>query len=132
MTPVLRAWLRKAEGDAAAAELLYRSRKPGLEHSICFHCQQAVEKYLKARLQEADVRFPRTHDLYRLMETIGRVEPLWVAWAPRVGPLTLYAALARYRGEDPTRAQVTECIRTMRSVRRAIVDRYGAKSLRLK
>jgi HEPN domain-containing protein len=30
---------------------------------VCFHCQQAVEKYLKAFLKELGVAVPRIHDL---------------------------------------------------------------------
>jgi HEPN domain-containing protein len=30
---------------------------------VCFHCQHAAEKYLKALLQEGGLVVPRTHDL---------------------------------------------------------------------
>jgi HEPN domain-containing protein len=33
------------------------------DHIICFHCQQAVEKYLKGFLILYDVESERTHDL---------------------------------------------------------------------
>mgnify|MGYP000307964815 CR=1 FL=1 len=37
--------------------------------TICFHAQQAVEKYLKAFLILHDIDFPRTHDVdYLLLE----------------------------------------------------------------
>lgn len=36
---------------------------------ICFHCQQAVEKFLKALLQEAAVAFYKTHNL----EALGKL-----------------------------------------------------------
>ena len=42
--------------------------------SICFHAQQAVEKYLKAFLVYHDVDFPRTHDVDFLMEECQRLD----------------------------------------------------------
>jgi len=31
--------------------------------TVCFHCQQACEKYLKALLTLSGIHAPRTHDL---------------------------------------------------------------------
>jgi HEPN domain-containing protein len=42
----------------------------------CFHCQQSAEKYLKARLEEAGIMSPRTHDLKNLLPLLLPVEPL--------------------------------------------------------
>ncbi len=59
-------WLAKAEGDIAAAEALFRLGLPHRE-IVCFHCQQAVEKYLKAYLDENAVPIPHIHDLDSLL-----------------------------------------------------------------
>ncbi len=37
---------------------------------MCFHCQQAAEKFLKAFLVRRNTRYPLTHDLLILLETI--------------------------------------------------------------
>ncbi len=48
---------------------LHNSNPSGYTSTICFHAQQAVEKYLKAFLAFHDVDFPRTHDVdYLVME----------------------------------------------------------------
>jgi HEPN domain-containing protein len=62
-------WVRKAEDDIEGARDL-AARKPPLRDLVCFHCQQAAEKYLKAFLQEAGVPVPRTHDLDRLLNLV--------------------------------------------------------------
>ena len=52
----VKGWLRKAEADYAGALHLHRRKKHhSLPDLVCFHCQQAAEKYLKAFLvlQEA-------------------------------------------------------------------------------
>ena len=52
MKRLTREWVRKAEADYRAAELLDRGSDP-LHDQACFHCQQCAEKYLKALLEEA-------------------------------------------------------------------------------
>lgn len=32
-------------------------------NAVCFHCQQAVEKYLKGLMEECGLTVPKTHDL---------------------------------------------------------------------
>ena len=44
-----REWLRYAEGDLRVAERDMRSQSP-VYHAICFLCQSAAEKFLKAYL----------------------------------------------------------------------------------
>jgi hypothetical protein len=51
MKKVTRLWVRKAENDVAAARQLLKAR-PLLNDEICFHCQQAIEKYFKGLLAE--------------------------------------------------------------------------------
>ena len=63
MKATTREWIDKAEADYAAAVLLRCSRKKHSRDIVCFHLQQCVEKYLKARLEEAGITFPFTHDL---------------------------------------------------------------------
>ena len=47
----LRQWLEKAEHDLIAAEYL-AMHYPTPDSIICFHCQQAAEKYLIQRKVE--------------------------------------------------------------------------------
>lgn len=63
MKPLTREWVEKAEGDFATASRELRARKSPNYDTACFHAQQCIEKYLKARLQEADIAFGRTHNL---------------------------------------------------------------------
>ena len=55
-------WVRKAESDYAVARKLARGSEPHHDE-LCFHCQQAAEKYLKALLEENSQPIPRTHVL---------------------------------------------------------------------
>jgi HEPN domain-containing protein len=47
---LLAEWVEKAEGDYKSAVALQRRRTEPLLDTVCYHCQQCVEKYLKAYL----------------------------------------------------------------------------------
>jgi HEPN domain-containing protein len=59
-------WFGKAGNDLRAAEMLLAGEDPPLD-VVCFHCQQAAEKYLKGLLAGAGLPFPPVHDLGRLL-----------------------------------------------------------------
>jgi len=59
----LKNWLFRANEDILVIENLFESEPEIFSSSICFHAQQAVEKFLKAFLVYHDNDFPKTHDL---------------------------------------------------------------------
>jgi HEPN domain-containing protein len=59
---LVRKWLEKANIDLITAERLLTFEEPTIE-SICFHCQQVVEKYIKAFLILANKDFKKTHEI---------------------------------------------------------------------
>lgn len=72
---LLRAWIDKAQADLEAAEQLAPivASRGGLRDIVGFHCQQAVEKFLKAILTLYQVEFPKTHDIGRLLVLLSGV-----------------------------------------------------------
>ena len=82
MKAATREWVRCAEEDFDVAAALLRRRTKTAANSIGFHCQQCVEKYLKARLEEGNLNMPKTHDLVALLQLLLPVEPLWASFAP--------------------------------------------------
>src|SRR4051812_25079801 len=104
MRPMTREFVNKAEGDYDNACTLRHSRKRTRYDGFCFHCQQCVEKYLKARLQEADARLERTHDLVMLLQLLRSLEPLWIGMETRLKELNEFAVKVRYPGRyaDPS------------------------------
>lgn len=68
--------------------------------TICFHCQQAIEKYLKAFLTSKNVRFERIHDLLTLLELcIQKDKDFEKLDKERISELTFYAVDLRYPDE---------------------------------
>lgn len=68
MKPEAQAWLKIADEDMAAAQLLVQN---GIHRMVCLHSQQAVEKTLKALLTECDVEFKRTHNIVDLLALLN-------------------------------------------------------------
>jgi HEPN domain-containing protein len=101
--PEVAEWLEKADEDLTAARILLGSRET-VHGAVSFHCQQAVEKALKAALVAAETRPPRTHDLVRLCEERAEIAALAVVTAA-ARALNAHSVLARYPGpRSPTRA----------------------------
>ena len=57
----LNQWIEKAEHDLIAAKLIIE-HQPTILDIACFHCQQAVEKFLKTFLVYKKEEFPKTHN----------------------------------------------------------------------
>ena len=72
---LVRQWIAKAESDWEAVEIL-SSHENCPCSVVCFHCQQYVEKLLKALLTLQGIEAPRTHNLRRLIQLPGRATPL--------------------------------------------------------
>jgi HEPN domain-containing protein len=63
--------------------------------TVCFHCQQAAEKYLKCLLTYLGIQAPRTHDLKALMALIP-LQQRFPLRAEDLAELTPYAVDVRY------------------------------------
>ena len=66
-------WVRKAEQDWEVAHKL-AGESPPPQDVVCFHCQQAAEKYLKALLQESGRMVPKTHNLVDVLKPLCRLD----------------------------------------------------------
>ena len=99
MKPLTLEWVEKAERDYETMERESRVRKNPNPDAVCFHAQQCVEKYIKARLCEEGERIPRIHDLNALLEKVIPFEPLWEAHRENFIYLSEYAVNIRYPGD---------------------------------
>ena len=91
-------WVEKAEQDWGSLLREIRARKNPNYDAACFFAQQCAEKYLKARLVEADTYFKKIHDLTYLLELVKPIEPLWISYEQEMRILTDYAVEFRYPG----------------------------------
>jgi HEPN domain-containing protein len=64
---IVKEWIEKADEDFEFALVNFREEKPFFAQ-ICFHFQQAAEKYLKAYIISHDLEFRKIHELPMLLK----------------------------------------------------------------
>ncbi|MEW6275497.1 MAG: HEPN domain-containing protein [Bacillota bacterium] len=87
-------WILKAESDLAAARRTLASEGPF--DTACFHCQQAIEKFLKAFLAFQEQQIPRTHDLEELARLCSLLDETLNWDELNLEEVTDYAVAVRY------------------------------------
>jgi len=97
---LVRQWLDKAAADFDAAEQL--STQGGrFREIVAFHCQQAVEKYLKALLVRRQIEFPKTHDIAKLLDCMATVDASIAEPLRDADALTPFGVETRYPSDAP-------------------------------
>lgn len=121
-------WVKKADDDYGTMLRDYRARNSPNYDGCCFHAQQCVEKYLKARLQNAGVAFPKTHDLVALVKlSAPPLEPLWLAFVAEFTTLRNAAVEVRYHGASATKESAKASINTAKKFRAQARARLGLR-----
>jgi HEPN domain-containing protein len=87
-------WLIKGDNDLKTAEYGLGADVP-ITDTICFHCQQAVEKYLKMYLVSKGEEPVITHNISILVSSCARYESAFTELG-KYDYLTGYAVSLRY------------------------------------
>jgi len=95
----LRQWLEIASSDLDTAQYLAKNMWPVSHEIVCFHCQQAAEKYLKWVLVLHDIDPPKIHDLEELGKLCENIAPQFESLYEKCSILTGYAVHSRYPSE---------------------------------
>ncbi len=103
------------------------AEEPPLTDLVCFHCQQAAEKYLKALLQELALPVPRIHDLLELLDRLLPHDATLGTLRKDLIPLNRYAVEYRYPGRTASARQVRAALRRMERTRQEVRTRLGLK-----
>ena len=119
-----REWLVRATEDLDNAQHDLTATPPFIRDAL-FHCQQVVEKAMKALLTWQDSPFRKTHNLEDLGELCTRIDGTLAPAVKDVTPLTEYAARFRYPGApwEPTLQEAQESIELARTFAHAILKR---------
>jgi hypothetical protein len=113
--------VRKAESDLSNVRRTLASEGP--YDTGLFHCQQAVEKYLKALLAVHDVNYPRVHDVGELAELGQEFCPALRILPFPISVFNPFAVTIRYDDwdEEVSLALLQETFDQCNQVRAAIV-----------
>ena len=107
----IKPWIQKADNDISAARHLAENMYPAPVEIICFHCQQAAEKYLKAFLAYNDQEPPKTHDLVELAKLCNNYNPDFLLLLPKCEYLLPFTSRTRYPGtSDPEDADMKKAL----------------------
>jgi len=103
-------WFRFGDNDLIAAEHLATTLHPQPLEIICYHCQQAVEKYLKGYLVFQGIEEPpKIHNLMALCDMCSESDPQFDDIVAKCNALNAYGVQPRYPDEiyiDDGRMQI--------------------------
>jgi HEPN domain-containing protein len=122
-------WLIKANNDLKVAENeIQLAPQDMVTDAICFHCQQAVEKYLKAFLIFKQIDFDKSHKLEYLLELC--IEKDIDFSQIELGDLSFYAVEVRYPDDFyiPTENEARENLDIARKVKEFILQKLNLKA----
>ena len=92
-------WQHRAEEDIRAMEEMLH--KSGLPNPVCFHAQQAAEKYLKGFLVFHGVRFAKIHNLVLLLDKCMEIDSKFSQLKEDIVFLDTFYVETRYPGDFP-------------------------------
>jgi HEPN domain-containing protein len=93
-----RQWVAKAANDLLSADNNLKAAEVPFD-VVCFHCQQAAEKLLKAFLVAGERPPPRTHDLLLVLEEVLGLDSSAEVLRDHLALLMPYAVEIRYPDE---------------------------------
>lgn len=93
-------WSRYADEDLTMAKLALAEDGP--PNQICFHCQQAAEKYLKGFLVFRGEKFEKSHQLRYLVEKCMALDRAFEELQEDIILLTQFYIETRYPGDVPS------------------------------
>lgn len=92
------AWIEKAKNDLLNADNNLASEQIPYD-TVCFHCQQAAEKLLKAYLVAHNKAYPITHNLFTILEYILEYDSTAENFRESLAILNPYSVEVRYPGD---------------------------------
>lgn len=117
-------WLIKARNDIKVAENeLSFNKNEIITEAVCFHAQQAAEKFLKAYLITKNIDFGKTHNLEYLIELCSKEDADFKTLD--TGNLSFYAVEARYPDNFyiPSTEEAEGCMILAKKIMEAVLEK---------
>jgi HEPN domain-containing protein len=122
----IKQWIIKGDHDLGTAKITYM-HVPEFLDTVTFHCQQAVEKYLKAYLIFLSIPFRFSHDLVYLLELILQKDMGLEGSYEVISELQGYAIEIRYPDETIflSAEKVEKAIGTTKTIRSMVLGKMN-------
>ncbi len=121
---LINSWIDKAEKDLRSAkhELSFPDE---VTETVCFHCQQAAEKYLKAYLTFLNLSFTKTHEIGELVTKCENKDIKISVLKEEADKLTDYAIEIRYPEEwfEPSSEEAKEAFEIANKIREFVLNK---------
>lgn len=122
----IESWLMKAENDLQNVKNNFAAKEEDIPtDTVCFHCQQAGEKYLKGYLVFAGIKFPSTHSLADLVLLCSEKDSTFNEIMEKAESLTPFAVEIRYPDDfhAPTIEETKGVYETAKEIRDFVLVR---------
>lgn len=126
---LIKDWIEIADHDLALAKIALL-HLPEYKDMICYHCQQAIEKYLKAYLIFLDIKFKYLHDLIYLLDLIDQKDSFPSELETMASHIQNISIDIRYPGSEVKLEEfnVKEAIETAEKFREIILKKLDIKT----
>lgn len=126
MIELAREWMRKGDNDLLNVENNLKGERVPTD-TVCFHCQQVAEKYLKAYLVLNNIQFGKIHNLLRLLELCKAVDASFEQLRDQLVVINDYAVEIRYPDTwfEPELADALEAYEIAKQVKAFVSSRMN-------
>jgi HEPN domain-containing protein len=102
--------------------------RPAAHDEVCFHCQQAAEKFFKALLQEWGLPVPRIHELDNLLAMLLPSDATLRTVRRGLRGLSRFAVDYRYPGFHANAQKARTALRRAERIRVEVRTRLGLRT----
>jgi len=125
LSDLAKGWFLKAEQDIKNIEIILDANSTDAPYdTLCFHAQQASEKYLKGFLAFYSLPIPKTHDIEELIQLCSQINNEFSEIIVDSVILSQYAVSTRYDFEFwPDREEAQESLRIALQIKKAVLEK---------
>jgi len=125
----IQSWITKGDHDLGTAQIVFSQIKE-YKDTVCFHCQQAVEKYLKALLIHLDIEFKYKHSLIYLLNLLSEQIEIPELMFENALKLENFAVEFRYPNEiiEPTENEIEDFFKIVINIRNFVADELNKQN----
>lgn len=124
---IVKEWIEKADEDFEFALVNFREEKRFFAQ-ICFHFQQATEKYLKAYIISRDLEFRKIHELPMLLKICLSKDPSFDELEEECEFLNTFYVETRYPVHWPThfsREETEKAFQAVKAIQSFVKKKIG-------